>query len=608
MCRTADETAEMMIGLRLHALPLWNLADPVRFNFFKSMFYSWHGLGDVSLYYLASSALGALGMPIAERFLFAAGGVVNLLMAAAGGLWCARVLGNRAMGWIFALLVLVSPFYVFISRSGFARVTWIPLLCFLLFLCQCSAMRTRRVGWILAYAALAGFLSMTSDGFFMVVLVPILGILLKPGGFPTRVRALATDRVFLGGFGAFLAGVLVGLVVGVIVRGHGHSLTMMGYLLARDKAVALFPSSSVLAAWARAVDWYFPFRGAWLWLTVVAVWAGMRGFRGDLIGLVATWWILASLYVLRYSAQFEAMSWPVSVLSLNASPLLPPSLLLAAWFFTALAGDELKGVFRRYARERRVVALLILSLLMIFMARQAYALASAENDMDPRVNPGWAFAEVEPRSTACRAVKAAAYYVRSHGGADTYVFHLSGDKYLGHLGEFYYGLSYSRQRTPDIPNHILDFGEWQFKRLFPPEAFYRAYGVERFDFYVDFLDYDFSGDRAWREAVVRRLLSRGARVVCTISDGGRPIARILSFRDEPQTDLDFSDAARRWDHTFARPRVLLQQPLAGTFWYFGPQWREPDTRFGCGLLNVYGMPPGTISTDCRAFPQMPGLS
>ena len=54
------ELSEVMPGLRLHSLPLFNIDAPVRYNFVKSMFYSLHGLSDVSYYYLASGLLSLI--------------------------------------------------------------------------------------------------------------------------------------------------------------------------------------------------------------------------------------------------------------------------------------------------------------------------------------------------------------------------------------------------------------------------------------------------------------------------------------------------------------------------------------------------------------------
>src|SRR5262245_23203012 len=70
LCKSPDELAELMTGLRLHALPLSNIGVEIRNNFFTSMFYSNHGWGDGSFYYLSSSMLSLFGFPIAERNLY----------------------------------------------------------------------------------------------------------------------------------------------------------------------------------------------------------------------------------------------------------------------------------------------------------------------------------------------------------------------------------------------------------------------------------------------------------------------------------------------------------------------------------------------------------
>ena len=58
-CGSTDEFSEFMPGLRLHALPLWNLGADVRSNFFKSLLYSPHGFGDSVFYYTAAAMLQA---------------------------------------------------------------------------------------------------------------------------------------------------------------------------------------------------------------------------------------------------------------------------------------------------------------------------------------------------------------------------------------------------------------------------------------------------------------------------------------------------------------------------------------------------------------------
>jgi hypothetical protein len=255
-CRTPDELAEVMPGLRLHALPFFNLAAPVPYNFFKPMFYSQHGLGDVSFYYLASALVSLLGSPIAERNLFVAGGVASLGLALAGGLFCGRVLGRPLMGWIFALLVLVSPFYVLVSRTGWARLSWTPLLLFALFLAQATATTRRGVVRPAVFWALAGLVSLT-DGFVAFPLLPVLALVRESGTLAERVRNVARDRVFVIGLALFGLGLAFDVALGVLAHLKGSNLTMMGYVIQRGSGG--FRLSRVhLIAWGSRHRLVFP--------------------------------------------------------------------------------------------------------------------------------------------------------------------------------------------------------------------------------------------------------------------------------------------------------------------------------------------------------------
>jgi len=571
-CRSPDELAEVMPGLRLHVLPLLNVRDPVRYNFIQSMFYSNHGLGDVSFYYLASGALSLLGLPISERFLFLAGGVTNIGLALAGGILGARLLRSAGTGWVFAMLVLVSPFYVFVSKSGWARLTWTPLLVVLLFLCQQKAMRDRGVVWPAVFCALAGFTSLT-DGFVIFPILVVLGLLMTDGGPADRVRRLVGDRVFLSGFLAFALGIGLDLLIGLGARRRGTDLTMMAYVMLRGGHGALVPSREALAVWAQSVDWYFPFRGAWLVVTTAFALAVLDGLRGGMAGLVAAWWLLASVGVLRYSAGQSNIGHASDLGWLNAYHLAAPSLLLVAWLIASIAEGRLPIAGRLWPSARGALAVALLVPLVTLMAGQAQVVAFAAVPV-PGLTSEQLAHDVGPglRLSACRTVKAASFYVRSHETGLPYVFQLSSQVALGHFGEFYYGLSYGGSLRQDDLNHLLDFGGHQFGRQYPPEAFYRAYGVRQFDYYVDFAD----DPNPFKVLAVNRLLGEGARVVCTIRDGGRPIGRILSFRDERPVDLDYRTAAQSWDRMFAHPWTLLLQPLAGTAYHFGYSWRSPE--------------------------------
>jgi hypothetical protein len=338
---------------------------------------------------------------------------------------------------------------------------------------------------------------------------------------------------------------------------------MMGYVLLRGGQGSLIPTWDLLTAWARGVDWYFPFRGAWVLVTLSFALAAAEGLRGRLIGFVAAWWFLASLALLRYAQGLKAAGIVPPVPSrLNAFNLAVPSLLLMAWLIASCADGGIPGIRRLSPSLRGAVAVAILILIAAPLAKEAHAVALA-------IEPD---STQQARQSACRVVKAAGYYVRTNGNSSTTVFHLSGDVFLGHFAEFYYGLPYGRSSRPEDPNRILDFGLEQFRKRYPPEAFARAYGVERFDYYVNFLD----DPDPFKIEVLERLRADRARIVATIRDGGRPIGEILSFLERPAIELEYEVAAREWDRAFAHPRTLIQQPLAGTAYHFGYNWRSPE--------------------------------
>jgi hypothetical protein len=572
LCRSPDELSELMPGLRLHGLPLLNLGDEVRYNFFKSLFYSHHGLGDVSFYYLASSALGLARLPLSEYWLFVCGGLTTLALAAMGAMFAHRVLRSTAAAWLVATFVMLSPFYTFVANSGWARLAWTPLLVLILFLAQERAMRQRTRGAIAVFWILAGFLSLT-DGFIMFPLLAVLGWLLVDA--PTvaaRVRRLLRDRVLVTGVVVFALGIAFEVTLGLAARHRGTNLTMIAYVIFKGAGGAWIPSRAVLAAWAEGVDWYLPFSGSWIAVLVACLFAAREGLRGKMPGFLSAWWLLASIGVIRYAAGQESAGSAPGLGWLNAYQLAMPTFLLLAWFIAAAASGEI-APFRSFPVWLRASAAyaMLLPIIAVFVLQARNVATAPTPDYGMRIEQ--LSAAVPPGYDTCHALKAAAYYVRAHETTLPYVFQLSPDVYLGHIGEFYYGLSYSRSSRPEEPNHLLDFGVNQFGKSSPPEAFYRPYGVEHFDYYVDFL----METDPLKVKALERLEREGARVVCVIRDGGRPIGRVLSFRESPAVEIDYRDAARQWDRTFARPGTLFQEPLAGTSYHFGYNWRRPDS-------------------------------
>ena len=363
------------------------------------------------------------------------------------------------------------------------------LVLLLLYLSQWRAMRQRGVVWPIVFCVLAGFISLT-DGFMNLPILAVFGLLIVEGSAAERLKGLVRDRVFLAGFAAFFIGIAFDLLIGLAAQRRGTDLTLMGYVMLRGAHGSLIPSRDAWAIWARVVDLYFPFRGAWLAITGICALAVVEGCRGRAIGFVAAWWLLASMSLIRYLAGVESMGRAASAGWLNASgSLAVPSFLLVAWLIASIGGGSLAVVRRFRPAVRGALAVALWLVLIIPMAAQGDTVAFAT--VPVRGLTIDQLSQTPPdRIGACGTVKAAAFYMRSRLPALPYVFHLSSNVHLGHIAEFYYGLSYGRSARPEDPNHLLDFGRLtgQFKRAHFPEEFARVYGVDHFDYYVDFAD------------------------------------------------------------------------------------------------------------------------
>jgi hypothetical protein len=555
-------------------------------NFIKSLFYSWHGLSDSSLWFILTSILGAFDIPISERHLFVASGVVGILLIVMAASLLRAFAGPRA-AWLFVMLATVSPMLVFIGRTGYGRIAYAQLLLAMLFLAEYQALRMRSAAWGTVFLVLCLYVPLT-ESVWAAPLIVVLAVFSKPGGLMDRLTAVARDRILLTGLGCSAVAIVVGITVALVAKRQGHVLTLWGYIMYfGNEAPWRLPTPGMLSSWAMSVDQYFPFRGAWIVVGCAALLATAEGLRGRLIGFVAVWWWLASFSILVYIRKAESFGIadpPTGQLS-AASFLLVPSLFLVAWVLTALADDSLPGIRIAPAGIRGTMAIGILVVLVFFMGREAHARAFRDATIEAML-PGWPVEEPGLRRSACRAVKGAGYYLRSRGGDRPFVFHHSSDVTLAYFAEFYYGLSYSAAPDGRDPNRLFDFGQHVFHRRYRPAAFLRPLGRRQFDYYIDFVGYDYHGDRPFANATLAEIAREGARVVCRIRDGARVIAQIWSFHDEALTEVDYVDAARRWDLSYARPRGLLQQPLAGTIWHFPQSWRQPDPASGFRVTDL----------------------
>lgn len=557
-CATPDELAEVMPGLRLHALEMSNIGRDVRSNFLASALYSQHGLGDTGFYYVAAAILAGLQAAISERNLWLFTGVVNGVLIGLGAWLLWIFTRNRASVAAGVIIMAVSPFYVFTSQSGWGgRLTLVPLVQIAVLLLAWAALR-RDHSWTLRIAlAAAAFVLMLTDGFFFIAVAAVFLLLLQTGSLWDRARALMRHRVFWALTVGAVAGFALGAVLAVVAAQRGTRLTLYRHAFLHAGSGTLVPSLDVVRAWIRTFQWYFP-DAAYFWL-VLAAWllAVSRALRSPIAGTLAIWWLLVGVTLMSYAASLSELG-PGLVLGWANGPyhLALPSYLLLAW-----AAGELMGKSAWVLRAAGALAIAAVAVPLAAMT------VSGEAAPVQSLRGG----DYANRRAQCETVKAASYFVRATGTPASTVFHLSNDEFLGYFGEFYYGLSYSRNLRTGERNRLLDFGQHVAGRKTAPEDFARAYGVDHFDYYVEFRP----AIDPFATQAIERLESAGAQPVFEVHNGGRTIGRVWSFERRTPVRMEFSEAARRWDE-FATLDGLIQQPLAGTTYHFGYSWLLPD--------------------------------
>lgn len=555
-CANPDELAEVMPGLRLHALPWWNIGGDVRGNFFTSMLYSQHGLGDTAFFYLASGSLGLMGLPVSDRGLWLAAGVTNGVLVAASAWFAWVVAGSRAMAAVAALLLAVSPFFVFTSQSGWARCVFVSAIQMLtLCLGWIAVRRNSRVASI-GLAVVALLLTLT-DGFFFAPVLLLFLFLLHDGTLAVRLRAALASPAFRLAAAAIIIGIGANLAVALVATARGTNLTLFRYVLLRGAGGGVWPDANTFVAWFRTFGWYFP-DARYFWVVLGAWLLALRsGIRNPVAGTLAVWWVIVSVGIIRYTAGLQALGQPAPVpMWVNAYMLALPSYLLVAWACGHLM-EQQAGI------PLRIAAVAIAASIALPLAAQARA-----GEVAPLQTLRGSF--YNEHKSECQVVKAASYYVRRHGTPESTIFHLTSNNFLGHFGEFYYGVSYGSNARTGERNRLLDFGEQIVGRKVTPEAFARAYGVPHFSYYVEFVP---SRD-PFSAAAVARLHAAGARAVFDIREQGTTIGRVWSFQDAPVEAMEFADAARLWND-YGSLSELIRQPLAGTAYHFGYGWPSP---------------------------------
>jgi hypothetical protein len=549
-CGSTDEFSEFMPGLRLHALPLWNLRADVRSNFFQSLLYSPHGFGDSVFYYLASGVLNGLGLSISDRHLWLASAATNaLLVAAVVGL--ALTIGRSAwMAYVATLLIALSPLYVFSSQTAFGRITFVPLLHTSALLA--AAVAHRRPGWPsrALLVALAFFIELT-DGFYFGPVLLVFLFVARGGRLGDRVAGTLRDRTFWWTAAAIAAGLSVDFALGALAAAHNTTLTLFGYVRIRAGYGGVLSALDLLKLWLQAFQRYIPIIGpaivlpAWI-VTLRYAWSD------PLAGSLAAWLAIASAGVVRYYASSTGQHIP-GVGPLTAYPLALPSYLVVAW----ACGRGLRAGTPPLARGVAIAACGAAALVL------GAQLVTERYDADLRFRGPLYAADID----RCAVVKSASAYVREQAVPGGTVFHLSSQMPLAVFGEFYYGLSYLGNQRTGERNRLVDFGGEVLGRRYTPEQLAQAYGIPHFTYYVEFSP---PADE-FTAGAVRRLERAGARPALDVRDGARLLGRVWRFDATTTETMDVSEMSARWDRV-GHLRQLFQQSLAGTAFHFGPAW------------------------------------
>ena len=551
-CGSTDEFSEFMPGLRLHALPLWNLGADVRSNFFKSLLYSPHGFGDSVFYYTAAAMLHGLGLSISDRHLWLASAFTNAALVFAVVWLSLRVARSGWMAYIATVLIALSPLYVYSSQSAFGRITFVPLVQVAGLLA--AALARSRPGWPARalLVSIAFFIELT-DGFYFGPVLLVFLFLAQGGRLRDRVSNTLRDFTFWLTAAAIVVGLAVDFALGALAAAHNTTLTLFGYVRIRTGYGGVLSATQLVTLWLQAFQRYIPIVGpaivlpAWL-LTVRYAWSD------PIAGSLAAWLAIASAGVVRYYASSTSEHLP-GVGPLTAYPLALPSYLVVAWACGRLGAEG--------GRAARGLAI---------GACAAAALALALQIVPERYDPDLQFRG--PLYTGdmdkCAVVKAASAYVREQATPRGTVFHLSDSMMLAVIGEFYYGLSYLGNHRTGERNRLIDFGGEVVRHRYAPEELAQAYGVSHFTYYVEFLP----PSDAFTADAVQRLEREGAHPVLEIHDGGRRLGRVWRFDAAGMQVMDVKEMSARWDRV-GHLGQLFQQSLAGTAFHFGAAWPVP---------------------------------
>jgi hypothetical protein len=530
----SDEMVTLLAGIRLHLLPWWNLGAEARENFFKSLVMPIHGFGDNVFFYLVVALLRLLRLPITEASLFTAGAALAMATLALLFLLVRRLFGTAAAmtalalaAWNQALIdfsvkgfqmnfivfLQVASIFTYLLHASRNRWSWSALMALLMALCAGSELfyfgplflllhATRRAAWQAEGAA--------------------------PGRY---VRPL--DRKSLVVWSAYGLVLLLNVWLFFLV-GRRIPLTLFGQLAVKRGLGTAWVPDYGLDDFARAFD---------------AVMGELP--HATVVTAIAVIWLLARNRRSPYARFFSLSMTGLAVLAVMMKLVLHPNLMhlvLPAIIVVSVAATQAVGwlmgrVGRLRAAAREWPGLVCVAVVI------------------PLAAP-WRVIPWDQPAEPYRCIKAVGYALRELGGPamDVRIMFLSDHAYIPPTMEYYTGLCASQD--DDEPTRI--FHARQATEAYVPSRIARRLGIERFDFYVEFVKERFP----LKAALLADLEPLGLHEAYRIEDGGEPCAVISSPRRLARRVLSVEEGNRGFDATYAYWERLFHSRNVGAFWYY----------------------------------------
>lgn len=546
-------------GIRLYLLPWWNLADSLRQNFFKSLLYTGHGLGDTLFYYPVVLLYSALDIPLTEWNLFAAKAFLSTVTLVL--VYClASRLFNAWVGLLCAAILAFSP-----TDIAFSSLGW--QLTFVIFLQVISVLAyfwylSRRIWWTaLPAAALLG-IQAGSENFYYIAVLLVLHFChvheekrsFRENVASFRYSFLSWRNLLVWSPYAFMWVVNIAAYRRV---GYQQDMTLLGHILWNT---SLFSRSSGLSLGRPLIQMYlvdqvfnmvrktYPIFSAAYFAALVLNFNHARRFT--MRGFV-WWWSIIVTALIVLSGRWNPF---------NAAHLLIPASVLIA----VTVSDGLQRVGRRLRPKGQVWETAATGLVVITLM-----LVLAPGAMTAKLSPKWG---LHYASDVFRGMKAAGAVVRTLGNPKMNVFVLTTDDVPLSPLEYYFGLSHSNSDYE--PNQLFFHNERYAPQggILDPETLAAAYRFKEFDFYVEFVREPPYPQKA---AVLDRLKARGVHLVAAIYDGPEahePDVRIYSPHVIPFRRYLIHEQEDLFDRHYAKAENLFYNVNVWTGYYYGYHW------------------------------------